>query len=202
QKFIIDDFGWGLDGRPFPEFDAIHVVRVAGWNHANAKAEANSGFTWTGISSGNPIDWAMKRFNLMGFNITQRSAIIYDHEAEYFTGTTLEGIGQSVVGVLQHPEETINRFVKVMSIKTCKNELLEACQSATGKQWNVQPSPTKTLLDSRRRKHEEGDRGWVLEFAVSQLFDEGSRALICWAWLQRRRKRLWQSSCKNNSGRI
>lgn len=109
----------------------------------------------------------------MGFDVRQRSAIIYDQGTEHFTGTTLEGIGQSVIGVLQHPEQTANRFVTVMSIKTCQNELLEAFESATGGKWDVKRSTTKELKERGRAKLRAGDGGWILDLVVAQLFDEG-----------------------------
>jgi hypothetical protein len=114
----------------------------------------------------------------MGFNIAQCSAIIYDSGTEQFTGTTLEGIGQAVVGVLQHPDETANRFVKARSIQTCQNELLEAFQSATGSQWDVQRSSTTALLSSGRSKFQAGVGGWVLELVVAQLFDKGEARCV------------------------
>jgi hypothetical protein len=57
KRFIIDDFGWGEAPASLPEFDAIHKQRCLGWDNAKAKANANTNFTWTGISTGNPIDW-------------------------------------------------------------------------------------------------------------------------------------------------
>ena len=62
----------------------------------------------------------------MGFDVTQRSAIIYESGSEPFTSTTLAGIGQAVAGVMQNPSETATRFVKVLSIQSCQNELLQA----------------------------------------------------------------------------
>ncbi|KAF1830108.1 NAD(P)-binding protein [Decorospora gaudefroyi] len=173
KRFILGDFGWGKHVRSFPEFDEVHALRAAGWDHAAALAEANPAFTWTGITTGNPIDWALRKFPIMGFDIACQSAIIYDSGAEYFTGTTLEGIGQAVVGVLQNPDETRNRFVKVMSIKTCQSELLEAFESVTESKWDVRKSSTETLLDSGRAKHRAGTGGWILELVVTQLFQKG-----------------------------
>lgn len=122
---------------------------------------------------------AIKKFPLMGFNTNDHSATIYDNGEEDFTGTTLEGIAQSVVGVLTHPEETKNRFVKVMSIKTCQNKLLQAFQLVTGEQWMVQKSTTKELMASGRRKLADGSGGWVLDLVVAQLYDEGeARCLV------------------------
>lgn len=57
KRFIIDDFGWGPNVRGLPEFKDVQAHRRLGWDHANARAEANSAFTYTGITSGNPIDW-------------------------------------------------------------------------------------------------------------------------------------------------
>ncbi|PKS09328.1 hypothetical protein jhhlp_003942 [Lomentospora prolificans] len=201
KRFIVDDFGWGIDMRGLPEFKDIHNHRRAGWDHAKAKAEATAGFTFTGISTGNPIDWvgsssnpgirayvsntrqALKRFPVMGFNIATRTAIIYDDGNEAFTGTTLQGIGQSVVGVLQHPEETANRFVRVLSIKTTQNQLLAAFKEATGTEWEVQRSTTAALLESGRKKKAQGSGGWVLDLVVAQLLEQGeARCVVAPSW--------------------
>lgn len=125
-------------------------------------------------------DWlqALKKFSLMGFDIDKSSAIIYDSGTENFTGITLEGIGQAVLGVLQHPAETANRFVKVRSIMTCQNELLDAFQNATNRQWDVRRSTTKSLMESGRSKLQAGTGGWVLDMAVAQLFDEGEARCV------------------------
>ncbi|THY85214.1 NAD(P)-binding protein [Aureobasidium pullulans] len=173
QRFIIDDFGWGPDARGFPEFDAIHAIRREGWDHAAKKAKDNKHFTWTGLTSGNPIDWAMKKFPLMGFDVSKHEAIIYDQGKERFTGTTLEGIGQAVVGTLQHPEETANRFLKVRSIQTCQNELLHAFEIITGEKWKVTRTTSKELIEKGKEENKAGIGGWVLKLAVSHLYDVG-----------------------------
>ncbi|KAB8229465.1 aromatic alcohol reductase [Aspergillus alliaceus] len=178
KRFIVNDFGWGPDFRGMPEFRAIHARRRAGWDYAKAKAENNKEFTWTGITTGNPIDWALKRFPMMGFDLINQSAIIYDSGTEGFTGTTLEGIGQAIVGVLQHPRETANRFVKVRSIMTSQNELLEAFQTATGRQWDVQRRSTQDLIKSGQSKFRDGISGWVLDLAVAQLFEPGQARCV------------------------
>ncbi|KAH8680512.1 hypothetical protein BX600DRAFT_444577 [Xylariales sp. PMI_506] len=179
RRYIINDFGWGPDFRSEPEFAPIGGQRQLTWARArDLAALPESGFTWTGITIGNPIDWALKRFPPMGFNVAERSAMIYDDGTEEFTGTTLAGIGQSVVGVLQHPEETANRFVKVRSIKTSQNALLDAFQRATDQQWQVTHSNTAAKLESGRRKHREGAGGWVLDLLVYQLFQPGQARCV------------------------
>jgi hypothetical protein len=115
---------------------------------------------------------ALRKFPVMGFDAVNQTAIIYDSGEEMFTGTTLEGIGQSVIGVLSHPEETANRFVSVLSIKTCQNELLQAFQKVTGKKWPVQHSTTEAMHIEGRARYKAGT-GWTLYIAVAQLLDPG-----------------------------
>nr|RBR01548.1 hypothetical protein FVER53263_07210 [Fusarium verticillioides] len=178
KRFITDDYGWGPEFRSYPEFEAVRAQRAVGVDRAKEHAAANPNFTWTSIATGNPIDWALKRFPTMGFDIKNRCAIIYDQGEEYFTGTTLGGIGQSVVGVLQHPEETANQHAKVLSIKTCQNELLEAFQKRTEIQWDIQRRTTRELIDGARKKRDNGEGGWILDLAVAQLYEaaEGGKA--------------------------
>ena len=74
KRFIVDDFGWGPDFRNLPEFHAVHTHRRAGWELARAKSQANPNFTFTGITSGNPIDWAWFAYSFF--------LLCYMHERE------------------------------------------------------------------------------------------------------------------------
>lgn len=119
----------------------------------------------------------------MGFDIEKHSAIIYDDGKEQFTGTTLKGIGQAVVGTMQRPDESANRFMKVRSIQTGQNELLAAFQQATGQAWSVQRSTTEELKGSGEAKFKDGIQGWTLELAVVQLLDKGkARCIVAPSW--------------------
>ncbi|KAI0972220.1 NmrA-like family protein [Xylaria arbuscula] len=184
KRYIINDFGWGLNERSLPEIKPIGESRKVAWNRAFEYAQSEegkeNGFTWTGITIGNPIDWALAKFPRMGFNVSERRATIYDAGTEEFTGTTLEGIGQSVVGVLQHPAETANRFVKARSIQTSQNELLAAFQKATKdqRQWEIERSTAQQTLEDGRGKHAQGIGGWILDLLVFQLYAPGEARCI------------------------
>ncbi|KAI8965457.1 NAD(P)-binding protein [Daldinia sp. FL1419] len=178
QRFVLDDFGWGPDFNSLPEFKSIDAQRKVAWARVSELSQANPKFTFSGIAIGNPIDWALKRFPLMGFDVQKRSAIIYDDGTEEFTGTTLEGIGQAVVGVLKHPKETANRFLKARSIQVNQSKLLDAFQKVTGQNWEVQHASAKDFLESGRKKYEAGDKGWILELLVYQLYAPGDARCI------------------------
>ncbi|PSR97682.1 hypothetical protein BD289DRAFT_479967 [Coniella lustricola] len=193
QRVIVNDFGWGPDIRSLPEFDAVRQVRKVHWDYAKMRSEGSGRFTWTGISCGNPIDWALQKFPILGFTLATSTVTIYDHGTEYFTGTTLEGIGQSVVGVLHHPDETANRFVKTLSIKTNQTELLQAFESATkthesgqdGNRWTVEHSTVQTLLERGRLMLSKGNGQWRVNLLVAQMFEEGqARCVLAPSWEQ------------------
>ena len=119
----------------------------------------------------------------MGFDISTRTATIFDSGNEHFTGTTLAGIAQSVVGVLRHPEATANRFVKVLSCAPSQNELLGAYERATGEKWSVQQETTKALIERGTEKFGKGDPTWGLDLIVAQLYDEGmARSMVAESW--------------------
>lgn len=109
----------------------------------------------------------------MGFDVMNCASTIYDDGTEIFTGTTLEGVGQSVVGVSRNPAETVNRFVNVRSINTCQNELLQAFRKVTGREWQVRHSTTETMKVEGRCRIEAGAGGWTLNIAVAQFLDPG-----------------------------
>ncbi|KAG9966378.1 NAD(P)-binding protein, partial [Aureobasidium melanogenum] len=173
KRFIVDDFGWGPTTKGFEEFGAIHASRREGWDYAAEKAREVKGFTWTGLSTGNPIDWAMKKFPMMGFDVQNHKAIIYDRGTEKFTGTTLQGIGQAVVGTLQNSEATANQFLKVQSIQTCQNELLEAFEKVTEEKWEITRTESQELIESGKADFATGSGLWRLKLAVATLYDVG-----------------------------
>lgn len=109
----------------------------------------------------------------MGFDVQNHKAIIYDEGSERFTGTTLQGIGQAVVGTLQRPEATADRFLAVQSIQTNQNELLQAFEKATGKHWEVTRTRSKELIESGKEDFKTGAGLWRLKLAVATLYDVG-----------------------------
>jgi hypothetical protein len=121
----------------------------------------------------------MKKFPMMGFDVENHQAIIYDSGTEKFTGTTLSGIGQAVVGTLRNPSVTANRVLAVQSICTNQNELLSALETATGKQWRVERQTTEELIRSGKEDYSNEVGMWRLKLAVATLYDVGqSRGMV------------------------
>ncbi|PNS21184.1 hypothetical protein CAC42_3522 [Sphaceloma murrayae] len=189
SRLIINDFGWGPHPRTLPSFSTIHAARKQNWDLAaslaadtTSSSSSSPSFSWTGISTGNPIDWALARFPLMGFDVVNRSALLYDSATQEFTGTTLEGIANAVVGVLRRPDETKNRFVSVLSLRTSQGAVFRAFEEKVPG-WTVRRDQAKRLREEGEGKCERGEKGWVLDLAVAQLFEEGEgRCCVAEDW--------------------
>ncbi|KAF2204783.1 NAD(P)-binding protein [Delitschia confertaspora ATCC 74209] len=174
KRFILSDFGYGPGHQGLEEFEEIGRPRREVLKWADMMAGDVEGFTWTAVAIGVPVDWALKKFPTLGFNIQDRKATIYDSGTEAFTGTTLRGIAAAVVGILNHPDETANKYLRVRSIQTCQNELLAAFEEATGENWEVEYEKSSDLMARGRQKLKNGDGAWVLDLIVAQLLEEGA----------------------------
>jgi hypothetical protein len=60
----------------------------------------------------------------------------------------------------------------VLSIKFRQNELLQAFQKATGKEWSVRYLTAEAMQLQGRARH-NADASWTLHIAVAQLLDPG-----------------------------
>ena len=106
------------------------------------KSKEKEGLTWTGVLNGPFFDWGL-RLGILGFDLKEKKALIYDGGNNYTDMTILPTVGKAVVGVLRHPEETVNRYVHVNSYYTTQNQILAALEKATGTKWAVEHTTCK-----------------------------------------------------------
>lgn len=70
---------------------------------------------------------------------------------------TAKQLGEVVVSVLTHPQETANKYVLVASMVTTQNEMLSALEEATGTKWTVTHRSTEEMLNEASEKLRKGD---------------------------------------------
>ncbi|PNP82841.1 hypothetical protein FNYG_04072 [Fusarium nygamai] len=69
-----------------------------------------------------------------GIKPQTKTAEILDDGNARFTATTRNGVGQAVVDIPSHPEETVNRIVYISSTELSLNDILEAEKKLVGKE--------------------------------------------------------------------
>lgn len=127
QRFIPSDFGSDLGNpkaRALPVY--LHKVQIEDYLKENAKAGKIS---YTTVYNAAFLDWGIEQGFLLNTKGDQ-TLIINDGNLK-FSSTSLASVADSVVGILQHPEETKNRPVRIEDIKITQNKLLELAQKAS-----------------------------------------------------------------------
>lgn len=94
---------------------------------------------------------------MLGFNIKERKALIYDSGDALTDLTLFETIGKTVSGVLEHPGETANKYVHVNSFHTSQNAILAAFEKATGNKWTIEKTTCAESLKTGNEKMKNHD---------------------------------------------
>ena len=132
KRFLPSDFGCDMGN---PKTGALPVFKFKAQTHKQLKEAAASkpDFTYTLVCNNAFLDWGLKMNFILNWKDSKPK--FYDGGDTVFSATTLATIGQGVVGVLSHPEETKNRFVYIKDIDITQKKLLEIAKK-------VDPSKT------------------------------------------------------------
>lgn len=111
------------------------------------------------------LDWGLDHSFLL--NWKQGKPEIYDGGNQLFSATTLQSVGQAVVGVLTHPEETKNRQVKVQDVQVSQNKLLSIAKKVDPKRtWEPVAVDIKEVEASVAQSLSKGD------YSMGVMFDQ------------------------------
>ncbi|PNY25461.1 Uncharacterized protein TCAP_04595 [Tolypocladium capitatum] len=134
QRFLPSEFGADLsnpNARQLPVF--ADKIKVADYLVEKSKTTP---LTYTLVSNGAFLDWGLR--NRFIINAIDFKTTVFDGGNALFSTTALPSVGDAVVGILSHPEETKNRRVYVEDLKLSQNQLLGlAKQVAPEKPWEV-----------------------------------------------------------------
>ena len=144
KRFLPSDYGCDLSNPKaavLPVFKAKIATHKALREAAAAKPDGD--FTYTLVCNNVFLDWGLERNFLLNWKDSRPR--FFDGGKGVFSATTLDSVGQAVVGVLTHPEETKNRFVYVKDIDVSQEQLLAIAKkvSGPGKTWEE-----PTLVDT------------------------------------------------------
>ncbi|TLD34131.1 hypothetical protein PspLS_00658 [Pyricularia sp. CBS 133598] len=120
---------------------------------------SDSGMTWTAVSCGTFLDWAL-RSSFAKIDIFNRKATLMDGGSNVTAWTTLDDVGKAVAEVLLRPLETENRPVYVHSVQKSCQEMLKLCQDAfgtTSEDWAVVHADAKAEFDRAEDKVKAGE---------------------------------------------
>ncbi|KNG81758.1 NmrA-like family protein [Aspergillus nomiae NRRL 13137] len=120
------------------------------------KTKQSDGLSWTAVATSGLLDWGLEN-GFLEFDVANHTATIWDGGNQSFTLTNEKQLGQAVVSVLQHPQETSNKYLYIASVETTQNEILAALEEATGAKWSVKATTTEDQVDEGFKKLGAGD---------------------------------------------
>ncbi|KAF3178044.1 hypothetical protein EYR41_006445 [Orbilia oligospora] len=149
KRFIPSEFGSNTDNKEAQELVPIFSRKVEIKNYL--ESQTSNGLTWTGIVTGPVFDRSLK-LGVLGFDISARRATIYDSGDRPFTASTVAQVSSAVVGVLQNPDKTENKYVYVGSFTTTQNEILATLEAVTGDSWIVDKTSSTEKVEAGKEQ--------------------------------------------------
>lgn len=140
KRFLPSEFGCVIEN---PNAAAIPIFagKVAVEEYLKEKAKTTE-LSYTFVYTSAFLDWGIQ--NNFTIDLTNPTPRIINDGNLPFSSTSLSTIGDAVVGVLTHPEETKNRSVKVQDVQITQNKLLAlAAKAYPEKKWE----PVSANLD-------------------------------------------------------
>jgi uncharacterized protein YbjT (DUF2867 family) len=132
KRFLPSEFGSDTENPKVRNLPMIgDKVKITDYVTEKSKT---TGLTYTAVASNAFLDWGLEKDVIL--KTSDSKPLIVNGGNLPFSTTTLDTIGDAVVGVLTHPEETKNRHIRVHDMITTQNELLAiAKEVAPNRPW-------------------------------------------------------------------
>lgn len=161
KRFIPSEFGANnLDPRA-RNLVPVYDIKGAMLEYLIAASKATNGkLTWTSISCGSWLDWALdpsKSGNFLGIDVKARTATIYDSGNARFAVTTSGNTGLAVVRALKAEGETANKQVFLSDFVTTTREIIASLEKQTKEKFEIRHKESGSEIEMLRKKYDAGD---------------------------------------------
>ncbi|KAK7755166.1 hypothetical protein SLS62_002981 [Diatrype stigma] len=134
KRIIPSEFGGNLDN-PKARQLPFYAAKIQVQDHIIEKAKTTD-LTYTFIYSSVFLDWTLEKGFM--FDLSGKKNTLFNDGTSVFSATTLSSIGDAIVGVLSHLDETKNRSVRIQDLQISQGQLLELSKKAApDRSWEV-----------------------------------------------------------------
>lgn len=92
-----------------------------------------------------------------GLDLANKSVRLIDEGKTKFMASNRKQVGRTLVGILSHPTNTVNRFSSAESFTTTQIEFLDALGKVTGFHWEVSNCSTDEIKAVAMKLFDEGN---------------------------------------------
>lgn len=132
---------------------------------ANLLKKNQSRIAHTFVTTGAFLDWGFDN-GFLGFDINNRTAVLYDQGKNLTSGSTLPTIGKAVVAILRNPQATLNKRVFVADAVFTQQQALALFEKYTNTKWSVTNVNT---ANARKEAEENLAKGNIQQAAVGYI---------------------------------
>ena len=97
------------------------------------------------------------KIGVMGHNISEQTALIFDDGNQPWSTTTLNTIGLAVKNAMLIPEKTANTYLYIDSFTVSQNQVVASLEKATGKKWQTMHVNAEEQKEEGLEKVARGD---------------------------------------------
>jgi hypothetical protein len=125
--------------------------------------------SWKSVICGGFFDW-MLYSGMLGFDLKSRSVELIDNGTSVCTFTSLSTVGETVVKILDHADETRNQYVFTMSFQVSPRDISEVIEKVDGKKWSVHYTTCEEVIAKGRKRLDNGDFAGIMDLTRGAAF--------------------------------
>lgn len=148
----------------------IYFPKIAIREYLDQQVAENPGFSYTIVMNSSFLapGWTLNFI----VDVNAKKCLVKDGGNSLFSAATLPAIGQSIVGILTHLEETANRPVKIKSVDSTQRELISMAQKIDpSAEWDITYARTEDLEKEAHQRWIGGDHSpEVVEKFINRAF--------------------------------
>jgi hypothetical protein len=106
----------------------------------------------------------------LGFNLESRTALIYGSGETKISYTSISAAGEAILGALQNPSATTNKYLYIASTTASQNYILASLEKATSKTWTVNKANTAEARKEGAEKLAQGDFSGIVPLLQGLMY--------------------------------
>ncbi|KAL6835502.1 NmrA-like family domain-containing protein [Trichoderma camerunense] len=137
QWFIPSEFGHDTTNPRVVEVLPPFYEKVKIIDHLRSREK--DGLNWTSLHTGFFFDFGLT-FDLLEFDLRQKTAVIWDDGNSRSSMSTFKTIAQAIIQIFADPtsrEEAKNQYIRIATVTTTQNEILQALERVSGTKFQV-----------------------------------------------------------------
>ena len=177
--FVPSELGHNTSDPRVVQLLPIFSEKVKIVDHLRSKEK--DGLSWTGIHTGLFFDWGLERGTVLGFNLQNKSARLWDDGNNKVDLTNLHTIALTILHILTDPttrEEAKNKNVNISTVNTTQNEILAALEKVSATKFEVTYIKSADGKQEGQQKLAAGDSSAFLD--LLQYIAFGNEELSNW----------------------